>query len=195
MACKYLIALALPIMFFGMFFGKPLMLFLYGNEYLQAVDAWKILIFSVGFMFLWSIFIVLLNAIDHPKVPLKGVTIGTIVNVSLNLFLIPKYGYLGASASTVVAEIILFSFLLYSLNQYGYPLNLMKHSLKPVLASLLCVFIIFVMPDINIILIVVVSGGSYLLFLVMFGFFGPSEIKLFHELKGSIKNRLFQSAN
>lgn len=190
--CKYLIALSMPIAFLGIVTAKPFILLIYGDEYSHSVIAWQILLIGISFMFLWNIFIVLLNSTNHPKIPFIGGMIGALVNVILNYFLIPAYGYLGASVSTVISELVLFSFLFIILSKYGYKFDLIKSSLRPILATVLSIPIIFLVRDINILAIVLIGSIIYILILYLSRFFDAEEIKLLRELKSSLmKLRVF----
>ena len=114
-AVKYLAAIATPLAAIGILLARPLVVWIYGEEYLPTVESLQILLLGLPFMFAWSVLTVLLNATDRPKVPFVGVAVGATVNVLLNLFMIPWLGHLGASLSTVAAEIFLCTFLAHAL--------------------------------------------------------------------------------
>lgn len=187
-ACKYVMAISLPITFLGIITAEPFVLLIYGKEYINAAGSWKVLLLGITFMFLWSNFIALLNSINRPKVPFIGVVIGSITNIFLNIFLIPRYGYIGASVSTVIAEIILFSFLSISLLRYGYKLNLMKNALKPIIASALSIGVIILFMKGNAFLSVLIGTFIYIFSLVCLRFFDAQEIQLLREIKSSLSN-------
>ena len=59
-------------------------------------------------------------------------TIGAVVfNIALNLLIIPKYGYLGASATTVATETSLVCTDILFLRRYGYRFRLQNMILPP----------------------------------------------------------------
>ena len=190
-ACKYIIALSLPITFLGILTAKPFMLMVYGEAYINAVNAWKILLLGVTFMFLWSIFVVLLNSTNRPQIPFYGVITGSITNIILNVFLIPRYGYIGASVSTVLAEIVLFGFLSVSLLRCGYKLHLIKNAVKPIIASVLSGGIILMFVKLNAILSIFIGVSTYSLALIFLRFFDSQEMIYFHKIKSSLSNSIF----
>lgn len=190
-ACKYIIALSLPITFIGILTAKPFILMVYGKEYINAVDAWKMLLLGVTFMFLWSIFVVLLNSTNRPQIPFYGVITGSIINIILNVFLIPRYGYIGASVSTVLAEIVLFSFLSVSLLRCGYKLHLIKNAVKPIIASVLSVGIILLFVKLNSILSIFIGVSTYSVALIFLRFFDAQEMIYFRRIKSSLSNSIF----
>lgn len=73
----------------------------------QSADALRILALAIAFMFVDNTFAATLNAIDRQRVFACIALSGLVINVGLNLVLIPVWGYLGASWSVVVTEILL----------------------------------------------------------------------------------------
>jgi polysaccharide transporter, PST family len=97
------------------FLAKPLILTLYGAEYSEAIPILVTHIWSSIFIFLGSARGIWLNAENLLVFSLKTTVIGAIINVVLNLFLIPKYAGLGAAIATVIAYscAVLFSCIFY----------------------------------------------------------------------------------
>jgi O-antigen/teichoic acid export membrane protein len=73
--------------------------------YPQSEPALRILALAIVFLFANSAFTAMLYAIDRQNLFAWLTGIAVVVNVALNLALIPLYGYLAASATTVVTEI------------------------------------------------------------------------------------------
>lgn len=76
-------------------------------QYPEATPALRILSLGVVFMFISTAFTGALNAIDRQVLFTYAALGSMVVNVLCNLILIPTYGYLGASAATVLTEIAL----------------------------------------------------------------------------------------
>ena len=76
---------------------------------------------------------------------MKAVTAGAVVDLVLNMFLIPAFGSVGAAAATLLAEIIQMSTQLYYSKQYILPnikwMTIIKVILSAVLAGLLTYFV------------------------------------------------------
>jgi O-antigen/teichoic acid export membrane protein len=70
----------------------------------QSEPSLRILSLGIVFLFANSAFTAMLFAIDRQDLFAWTTGIGVVVNVGLNLALIPLYGYLAASATTVVTE-------------------------------------------------------------------------------------------
>lgn len=75
--------------------------------YPQSEASLHILSLGIFFAFIDNTFAATFNAIDRQKSFAYIALSGLAINIVLNLFLIPAYGYLGASWSTVLTEIAL----------------------------------------------------------------------------------------
>jgi O-antigen/teichoic acid export membrane protein len=73
-----------------------------------AEPALEILALGIVFMFVNNTWIATLNAIDRQAAFTWAALASLVVNVGLNLVLIPAYGYLGAAFATVLTEAVLF---------------------------------------------------------------------------------------
>jgi O-antigen/teichoic acid export membrane protein len=70
----------------------------------QSEPSLRILSLAIVFLFVNSAFTAMLYAIDRQDLFAWATGIAVVVNISLNLALIPAFGYLAASATTVVTE-------------------------------------------------------------------------------------------
>jgi O-antigen/teichoic acid export membrane protein len=115
---KYLTLLSMPIAVGGLLLSNKIIFIAYGSKYTNAG-----LILSVLFPFLVLSFVnsLMQHAIittGGQKYMIIGVAIAALFNITLNLFLIPRYGALGASLTTVLSELflaIMFGYLFYKL--------------------------------------------------------------------------------
>ncbi len=72
--------------------------------YPGSEPALQILALAIVFMFADNTFAATLNAIDKQNVFAFVAMVGLVINVGVNLIVIPRYGYLGASWAVVVTE-------------------------------------------------------------------------------------------
>jgi len=102
-----LILLSVP-MAAGLFIlAEPLMLLLSGSDYLPAIPAMRVIIpiiIIIAFSSLTGVQI--LPVIGREKISFYSYIAGAMVNVTLNMLFIPKFGALGAAIGTVCAESI-----------------------------------------------------------------------------------------
>src|SRR2546421_2091243 len=73
----------------------------------QSAPALQILALALGFAFVNNAFIGALSASDRQSSFTWAAAWSLVANVALNLALIPRFGYLGASVATVLTEVVL----------------------------------------------------------------------------------------
>lgn len=78
-----------------------------GNAFYQGILPLRILLFSVPFFFFNNFFYYYFLLKNKKTIIVVTLTCSLVFNIGINLFLIPKYGYIGASYATVITEIAL----------------------------------------------------------------------------------------
>lgn len=90
-----------------LFFGSGLVVgILYGKSYEASIPVLRILAWNTGFSFVGSVRNIWLLAEDKQGYLWKINTMGAVMNVMLNLALIPRYGAEGAAYATVLSQAI-----------------------------------------------------------------------------------------
>lgn len=85
--------------------SKEMVLFVASSKYLAATNSLRIISFAIIFsIFSWIFSQCVLMPAKREKAILKNTLITAVVNVILNLILIPIWSYNGAALSTVIAE-------------------------------------------------------------------------------------------
>jgi len=92
-------------------FSKQIILLLYGSAYLETILAFKIILWAEFFAFMSCVFMYTLNAMNRQVIYTKVVGICLVANIILCFILIPKYSYLGLSATTTITEFLGFLLL------------------------------------------------------------------------------------
>ncbi|HEX6349273.1 MAG TPA: flippase [Candidatus Dormibacteraeota bacterium] len=105
--------------------------------YPQAEPALAVLALGIVFMFVNNTWIGTLNAIDRQAAFTWAALASLVVNVALNLALIPTYGYLGAAWATVLTEAVLFTAGLLMTRHYLRLVPVARLSWRVLLAGLL----------------------------------------------------------
>ena len=114
-AFRYVVLLGVGFVALGSFLARPSIALLYGPEFQKSAPVLMILVWWGGFMGLNAVLSNSLYAINRPKsVTLQTLT-SLVVNVGLNLILIPRFGALGAAVALSAAEAVGTAFLLTSL--------------------------------------------------------------------------------
>jgi O-antigen/teichoic acid export membrane protein len=85
-------------------FARTIIDFLYSNRFAESGNILRVLLFALFFLFPTSLFSNLLASADRQKkIALVG-GLGAALNIGLNLVLIPRWSYYGASVATVATE-------------------------------------------------------------------------------------------
>lgn len=105
---KLLGFLSIPV-FLGYYFIAPLVIPWLLPQYLQSIDALKILSFTIPFMFLHVPAPLILMSFSKYLKPMIYLSIFTVsFNIVANLILIPQFGFTGAAYTTVISEALSF---------------------------------------------------------------------------------------
>ncbi len=172
-AFTYSLLLAIPVVAGGLILGDQLLYYLYGSGFESGTAALFILLFVQVvnvFMFLQTM---CLNAFDKPKKSFIATAIAAILNIGLNILLIPLFGITGAAVATLV------SISLNAIISYAYLSRSMQVRLerKPVLhivlstlamASVVLEFRFLFGIGSIILLVAAVTAGGAIYFVVLF---------------------------
>ncbi len=103
-ALAFSAAVGAPLVLGGMAVAGPLLRTLFGPDYIDGTPAFRLLILSIGLIFVNGNLNNILLVLDRTSTQLRIVAAATAVNIALNFLLIPVWGIMGAAASTVAAE-------------------------------------------------------------------------------------------
>lgn len=151
----------------------------FGASYQATALPLRILIWALFFNFLSGpvglFLLVSRERLFHVIPYVLGVTA---LSVALNLFLIPRYGYIGASGVRVIVSALLFAV---KIQMMGYVLERrppwLRIVARPMIAAAVMGGFIFLMRDLSLLLIVPMGALTYLIVLLMLGEFRAEEYK------------------
>ncbi|HHT9119330.1 MAG TPA: flippase [Candidatus Hypogeohydataceae bacterium YC41] len=126
--------ISIPMIVGGMILAGPLLTTLFGPEYLEAVAPFRLLLLSIGFIFIFGAIHNILLVCNRMKVEMWIVAAAAGLNIVLNLILIPRYGLVGAAFATVLAEGLNLLMGLLAIYEIGIRLDL-RPVLRPLLAA------------------------------------------------------------
>ncbi|MFZ0181376.1 MAG: flippase [Candidatus Dormiibacterota bacterium] len=133
--------------------------------YAGSEPALQILALAIVFMFADNTFAATLNAIDKQNVFALVAMVGLVINVGVNLVVIPRYGYLGASWAVVVTEAALVVVGWLVLRAQLGTIPLLRTSWKAVVAGLVMGGFIYVAnPHQNRVLLFVIVVAAALIY-------------------------------
>jgi O-antigen/teichoic acid export membrane protein len=148
-----LATLAVPLVVGGLLMSEKIILLISGPDYSVATPALRLLFVGIGFIFFSNLFSnVLIGAGLQGKIMFISIT-GAIFNVLLNLYLIPRFSYVGAAFATSMTEGLVL--MLYMWQVYKYIQFLPKVSwqfMKVVFTSALMGVVLYYTAGLNIFL-------------------------------------------
>lgn len=148
---------SIPLTFGGLMLAERIILFIFGNDYIGAIAAFKILIWNCIIFFLSSALATLLYALRKQRDSMIIFFFGAVANTVLNIIVIPRYGIVGAALTTVVAEMLVLA------GMYVVARRLVRieifRSLLPALISGLCMSAALRFIRIDSLIVTIAIGG------------------------------------
>lgn len=133
-AMKYIFIISLPILVCGYIYSDDIILLLFGSEFENAIPAFRILLVGTAFVFANWVFNTIFISIDRQKLLMYASMIGLGINIIVNIFLIPRFGFIGAAISTLVGETVIFV-ASYILTWRAYTrISMIRYFIRPFLA-------------------------------------------------------------
>jgi len=179
---KFLFILSLFLFIFGFIFADKIILIIYGSNYIPSISALQILIFVLPIIFLTYLFGTLLGAINKQRFVAIVTGTSAVLNIILNLFLIPKFSYFGASFATVITEIAVFILMFSYISKFFYRVSIMDNILKPLIGALILAICIYLISSISWILAFILGSIIYIPILYLLNIIGKDDIELISEL-------------
>ena len=184
-ALKYLFTLAVPVALGGILLAPEIIRFLFGPAFLPAGDALRILSLALAIIFISYLVSSSITALDRQKFNM-GFAIGiAVLNILLNLWVIPRWGFVGASWTTVVTEGAGCCLALaYNLRRFRLRLRDLPHwRLAGLLASAaVLVLVVRLLAGWHVLLILAASAGAYALALWILRWFDATDRQVFQQV-------------
>lgn len=108
---------SVPLSIGGIILGTPVMTLVFGQAYAAGGLTFKILMGTLMFDFAATIVINALFAYEHQRSLIISSALGGVVNVGMDLLLIPTFGIAGSGVATLIAQIVNNSYLWYAMKK------------------------------------------------------------------------------
>jgi O-antigen/teichoic acid export membrane protein len=159
---RLLSILSLPISAGTLFIAYDIIGLAFGDKFLPGgAIALQILIWFLPFSYINGVTQYVLIAIDRQRFITWAVIITATCNIALNLALIPFFGYIAASALTIVTEVILLVIYAYLMKREIAPIPFWHTLARPGAATLLMIGVLLVLNPvlgINNFFVTVIAG-------------------------------------
>lgn len=184
---KLMYAIASPIIFGGIALSEPIIKFVYGPEFNESVLAFQILIVAAGMIYISTVYAHSLQICKKQKRHLLGMGLGALINIILNIFLIPYYGIIGAAFTTLVTEVFILVFMY--INFYKIiKLHVIKHLYKPLIVSSVMYLVIYYLEQLNLFLLIILGIIIYFFGMLILGGINKYDISIIKGLISSKKS-------
>ncbi len=130
-----------PAAFLVTIISPVLVRLFYGSAYLNSTIALQILAWNIIPLVLSGVYgSLVLIPLGRTRDVLSGAGAGAIINVILNFMLIPKFGFVGAAAATLMTELAV-AIVIFLFAYRKLPLKITESFVKPLLASIIVFFL------------------------------------------------------
>ena len=180
----YSFILTVPLLFTVFAFSEIFIRLFFGNEYVAAILAFRILLFGVLCYIIAVINNTALSGIGKPKIVTKIIFISAAVNIILNLLLIPTFNITGAAIATSVSYFTVLILSTIKLSKFIKIVSPWKNWFKSVFAGFIFVLIIYITKTLlvlnswfEMIISLTIAGIIYLLLIWILKIVEINEIK------------------
>jgi O-antigen/teichoic acid export membrane protein len=136
----------------------------FGSEYYDSSMIFAILIWSIVFTFVRYPFVTLFEATDKQSSLARTLAIAVIINIIINLLLIPPYGMIGAAIATVASETVAMLLMIWQGTVIGVcklDRDFWLQVLKLILSGIVMGFVCYMTLDSGLVLSVISSVTVY----------------------------------
>lgn len=178
-----------PAFLLLIFFGQYIINLFFGPQFIAA---WTpLIITATGILIYCSLgpFAIILETCKRVKYIFKTILVITIINIILNIALIPPLGIIGAAISSALAFAVIGLCQFLKVRQLFKIRLKLKYYAKYILSGLISLTAIYLLTKIvtvNVVMIfclVVLYAGLYLLLLLLFKSFSKNDKMMFFEIK------------
>ncbi|MBS3082035.1 flippase [Candidatus Pacearchaeota archaeon] len=196
---KWIYLLNIPLFLLLFLFSEQWLWLLFGGEFLIAGNILKILCFGAIFSSLVGVSTSLISISGKTKLVLKDFLAFTIINILMNLLLVPSYGMVGAAIATTITQLFFALTVIVQIKRiYGF--NIIKNYIRRliVLMIILLVMGIYFIKNIEIslnmsILFSVIIMVVYLVSIYLLKLFNEEDKNIVMSILLKTKNIKFKA--
>ncbi|HII81662.1 MAG TPA: flippase [Methanosarcina sp.] len=179
---KYLLIIAIPLAIGTIILADKLIFLTYGEGFKDSSYALQILIIAVIPIFIHNVLGAIILAINREKDAIPMWAVCATMNITLNYMLIPKYGFVGASITTLISEIVICLQFYHFVNKNFYRISIQKIIFKPLIGGLsMAIFLLF-LREINIIILVIAASLVYFATIYKIDIFSEEDLNLLRKI-------------
>lgn len=175
---RFLLLIVLPVPPILYVLSDKLILSVFGAQFLNSIVIFQILIWLLIPIALARFLEVVLASVNRQKTVTYILGIFALTNIILDVVLIPVWGYMGAIVATVISQISVF--ILDSLFVYKLiDISMNRFGLKMALILMIICVLIYLMGDLNPIIVCIILILAYISLVVVMGCLKKEDLDLF----------------
>ena len=187
---KYLTLISFAIATGSIILAPKLILTIYDKDFANAINIFRILMFSYPFYSIVILNIRFLNAYNKDAIIVKFYALDVLITIVLSIIIMPIYGGIGAAYLKVFTTGLLY-FLFFPQIKFLLPkVRISGIIIKGLISSVIMGGLLFITEDFNIFINVIIGFIIYIVCLILLKAFGKDEIQLLLSLfnQRKIKN-------
>jgi O-antigen/teichoic acid export membrane protein len=155
--------------------GEPLVTGLFGSRYRDSVAPLSILAWSVVLSFMNYLFWYCLLAAYREGAKFKIMLVGLVLNVGLNLVLIPPFGPTGAAVSLVASDLLVVLWQAVLVRRHLFEIALFQLLTKPAAAGVGALVVALALVSVSELVAGLAAGVVYVVILLMLRYVSLAE--------------------
>lgn len=181
---RFILIIVLPATLIIFVFSDIILELFYGDSFIIGGTSLKILVIGIMFYSFYAINGGIFSGMGKPHINTKILGLGAVVNIILNLFLIPKFGIIGAATASMISFILIMFLGFYVLqkeNLVTLPYIIWTKTIVLSMFFLLLISYLNMHLAMNLVikipLILLLSGSAYVMALFILKLVTISEVK------------------
>lgn len=172
---KYIFIAAIPLTILGVIYAEEFVSLFFGKDFVRASVPFKILVFGLPVILIDFFSDATLISIGKQQLGFLSATIALVINLILDLILINKYGYMGASFAALISFVCLFALNLFFVTRFVKDVSMFNTLVLPLSAGLFVGVLLIKFDYVNLLLSLPAGMLVYLIILFMAGAFSHKE--------------------
>ena len=152
------LAVTIPFVVGGVLIARPMMNLVFGPQYQAGAGALQLLLFSLVLLAVHAATRSVFLTMHRLGLETVIIAVGVVINIALNLYLIPRYGIEGAAAATIAAEAVILVGAFVTLARLGVRPSI-RYSIPAVLAAILLAGVLLLIPSPRPVIASIAAGG------------------------------------
>lgn len=181
-AMRVLLAISVPAAVGGILTAEPLMVFLGGPEFAASALPFIIMAPILPLRFLNNGTSMTLTALDRQDDRTRGVFYAAVLSVVANLVVLPRYGAIGAAATTLGVEVFLTVWVQWRVAQVIPRLRLGGALLRVGAPALGMAAVLVLLPPMHVLGQIAIGGAVYLVAARLTGAWQPADLRALRRI-------------